>query len=133
MIKDLAHDVIVWCNAVAATSLGAKSEDMAGKPSKDFYPDTYNLFRQDDLEVARRGDRLEYLESFTGLGGGVHQLLTSKWCRTIAGRQYIFIAAIDMTRAIDIARESSSPRGSSFDFSALDESVRRFDDLLATL
>lgn len=92
---------ILRVNKAVADSLGLEAKEMEGKHSKEFYPDHYEKYYADDLEVLNSGKpKLGIVEPFILSTG------EKKWVRTDkilykdkAGKiQGIIVFAIDITK-----------------------------------
>ena len=120
MIKDIRRDVMLYVNKAAADYVGAPSaEAMIGRPSSEFYPDTYKEYHADDVEIFRSGrGRFGYLESFNDLNGNKHQIRTNKWPDVINGRDCVVIVFVDATQMI-AQINSSQDYGRAFDAETL--------------
>ncbi len=68
---------ILRVNALAASSIGRKVEDVEGRNSADFYPDEADKYHQDDLEVIQSGKpKLGIVEPYRVASG------EKRWIRT---------------------------------------------------
>ena len=133
MVKDVESDTILFVNQACADYVGATVDKLIGTHSSKFFPEHYQEYHADDLEVVRSGcEKRHYLEQYVALNGQAHQIMTTKWPVKIDGRDCVCVTFFDMTAALN-AVDHTQHYGRAYRSETLESNQKEAQRLLGVL